>query len=290
MPNQEKLKRIEELTSERALLQDQKRRLEAEAEAIAEKRNKLNEALKNLRVEILETRKVRNNINLKVKELKEQKEEIKREKDRKIEELKILMREMEDLEKRKPNKNPQMLEREVKSLEWKIQTTPLSLQDEKKLIERVKQLETQLNIYRKIEQLAQKSLELKAEIKAMQARIKRYGEEISEKAKESQEFHEKMLEKINEAEKLKAEADHLHQLFLQYKEKIRPVQSEIDRISNEIRQLRVEILAEAEEERKKREEEFLADIERQAREKLRRGEKLTLEEFKLLMEKGIAQN
>ncbi|MCS7114851.1 MAG: hypothetical protein RMJ15_08115 [Nitrososphaerota archaeon] len=290
MANREKIQKIEELNRKLFSLREQKSKVEAEARELAEKRNKLNEAFKNLLAEIFETRKTRDQINMEIKELKKQREETRKDKAQKIEELKVLRQEIMELEKKRPNKSLQKLKGEIEGLEWEIQTTPLSLQDEKKLVERVKQLEIQLNVCRKIEQLAQKSLELKAEIKAMQARIKFYSEEISEKARKSQEFHEKMLEKIKEAEKLKVEADNLHMLFLQAKERIKPFQSEIEKVSGEITQLRMEILAEEKKARKKVEEELLANMEKQAREKLKRGEKLTWEEFKVLAEKGTTQN
>ncbi|MEM3640649.1 MAG: hypothetical protein QXH37_01840 [Candidatus Bathyarchaeia archaeon] len=290
MSRQEKVQKIEELTRELSLLREQKSKVEAEARELTEKRNKLNEAFKSLRSEILELRKTRDQINLEVKELKKQKNEIKREQVQKIEEIKNLRQETGELTKKKPSRSLKKLQEEIESLEWKIQTTPLSLQEENKLVERVKQLEIQLGVCRKIEQLNQKSLELEAEAKALQARVKLYSEKISEKARKSQEFHEKMLEKIEEAKKLKMEADSLHQLFLQAREKAKPLRLEMEKISGEIKQLREEILAEEEKARKKNEEILLESIEKQAREKLKRGEKLTWEEFKILAEKGIAQD
>lgn len=290
MSRQEKVQKIEELTRELSLLREQKSKVEAEARELTEKRNKLNEAFKSLRSEILELRKTRDQINLEVKELKKQKNEIKREQVQKIEEIKNLRQETGELTKKKPSRSLKKLQEEIESLEWKIQTTPLSLQEENKLVERVKQLEIQLGVCRKIEQLNQKSLELEAEAKALGVRIKLCNEKISEKVRKSREFHEKMLEKIEEAKKLKIEVDNLHQLFLHAREKAKPLRSEMEKISGEIKQLKEEILAEEEKVRKESEEIILKNIEKQAREKLKRGEKLTWEEFKVLAEKGIAQN
>ncbi|MEM3054946.1 MAG: hypothetical protein QXM52_04495, partial [Candidatus Bathyarchaeia archaeon] len=135
-----------------------------------------------------------------------------------------------------------------------------------------------------------KKLELEAELKALEARAKLYHEKISEKAGKSQESHEKMLNKIEEAKKLKMEADNIHQLFLQAKEKAKPIQTEIMNLLGEIKRLKEEILAEEEKARKEREKSLLENIERQAKEKLKRGEKLTWEEFKAIAEKGIAQD
>ena len=290
MSKQEKPQKIDELTRKLAVLREQKLKVDAEAREFAEKRNRLNEAVKGLRVEILELRRTRDSINLEVKELKHQRDQIKEERIQKIGELKNLRKELEELKKKKPSKSLKTLQKEIESIEWKIQTTSLNLQDEKQLVERVKQLEIQLGIHKKIEQLNQRKLELEAELKALEARVKLCHEKISEKAGKSQEFHEKMLEKIEEAKKLKMEADNIHQLFLQAREKAKPLQAEIANILGEIRRLKEEILAEEEKARKEREESLLENIKRQAKEKLKRGEKLTWEEFKAIAEKGIAQD
>ena len=100
-----------------------------------------------------------------------------------------------------------------------------------------------------------------------------------------------MLEKIEDSKKLKEEADSLHKLFLQTREKIRPVQEEILEISAQIKAFREEAEVEEEKEKKKGEEALRERLEKQAREKLRRGEKLSWEEFQLLAEKeNVAQD
>lgn len=288
MSKKERTQKINELTSKLSILKEQKTKVEAEAKEFAEKRKRLNEEFKGLRAEILELRKSRDQMNMGVKELKQQIEAIKTERAQKIGELKKLRQQIGELMKKKPSKSFETLQKEVESLEWKIQTSSLNLQEEKVLVEKVKNLETQLSIHRKIEQLNQKKLELEAETKALQTRARIYREKIAEKVEKSQEFHKKMLEKIEEAKKIKAEADSLHQLFLQVKEKMKPLQSEIATIIGEIRRIKEENMAEEEKNKKEKEETLLDNIEKQAKEKLKRGEKLTWEEFKVLAEKGIA--
>ena len=285
-----KREKIYELTRKLTVLREQKAKVDTEAREFAEKRNRLNEEFKGLRAEILELRRTRDSINLEVKELKQQRDKLKEEKIQKIGELKNLRKELEELTRKKPSKSLKTLQKEIENIEWKIQTTSLNIQEEKQLVERVKQLEMQSNIHRKIEYLNQKKLELEAELKALEARAKLCREKISEKAGKSQESHEKMLKKIEEAKKLKMEADNIHQLFIQAKEKAKPIQTEIMNTLGEMKRLKEEILAEEEKARKEREENLLENIKRQAKEKLRRGEKLTWEEFKTIAEKGIAQD
>jgi uncharacterized coiled-coil DUF342 family protein len=288
LSKQEKTRRIEELNHRLSALKEEKRKLDAEAEELAEKRNSLNEEFKRLKAEVQKLKSSRDEINAEVKELKRQRIQLKTEVAQKIKELKNLQSEIEALTAEKPSRSFNALQKEVEAIEWKIQTTPLSLQEEKKLVERVEQLEDQISVYRKMEQLSQKKLELTAELKALEARAKLLRERIIEKAEKSQKIHEEMLKKAEEARKLKSEADSVHKLFLQTKEKAKPLLEEIKKILEEIRKLKEEVQAEEEEERRKSEENLLEKIAKQAMDKLKRGEKLSWEEFKILTEKGTA--
>ena len=285
---QEKLRKIEELNQKLAVLKEQRSNLFAEAKELAVKRDKLNDEFKRLRVEAQELKKARDEINTRVKELKQQRSQIKAEIAKKATELKSLQSEIKVLMAKKPPKSSGVLQKEVEAIEWKIQTTPLTLQEEKQLVEKVKQLEAQLNVHGRIEQLSRKKLELTTELKALEARAKSLHEKIINEAEKSQQTHKEMIKKLEEAKKLKTEADSLHKLFLQTKEKLKPVKEEIEKILEEIKRLREDMVAEAEKERKKGEENLLENVAKNALEKLKRGEKLTWEEFKILTEKGLA--
>lgn len=291
MSNLQRTQKIEELTQKLSELKTQREKLDAEIRDLAEKRNKLNEQFKNSRIEILEIKNKRDKLNETVKELKQLREKAKADLHLKIEEIKKLKGEIKALAEKKPSKGFQILREEIASIEWKIQTTSLDLKDERELVEHVKQLETQLNIHKKLDQLKQKFLESKIEAKALEANIQHFHKELTENAQKSQQIHLQMLEKIEESKRLKMKADSLHALFLQAKGKTNPVQKELLEISNQIKMLREEIRKEEVKERKKNESAVREELEKKAMEKLKRGEKLTWEEFQLLAEKGmIAQD
>ena len=288
MSRKDKTKRIEELNHRLSALKEQKRKLDAEVEELAEKRNHLNEEFKRLKAEVQKLKSSRDEINTEVKELKGQRIQLKTEIAQKTNELRNLKSKIEALTAKKTSRSLNALQKEFEAIEWRIQTTPLSLKEEKKLVERVKQLEDQISVYRKMEQLSQKKLELTAELKALEARAKLLQERIIEKAEKSQKIHKEMLKKAEEARKLKKEADSVHKLFLQAKEKVKNLLEEIKKILEEIKRLEGEVRAEEEEERRKSEENLLEKIAKQAMDKLKRGEKLSWEEFKILTEKGTA--
>jgi uncharacterized coiled-coil DUF342 family protein len=279
--------KIGELAQKLSVLKNQKDKLNAEADERAEKRDKLNKQFKNLRAEVLELKNERNKLNEEVKELKRQRDEAKTEFYAKIEEMKKLNQQIKALIKKKPSRSFQTLQGEFERIEWQIQTTSLSLKEEKELVEQVKHLETQINIYKKIMQLNQERTQQKAELNALKTKGKLFHEKLTETAQKSQQIHEKMMEKIDNSKKIKEEADSLHRLFLQTREKVRPIQKEILEISNQIEELKEGTQKEEEKEKKKSEKALREKLEKQAREKLKRGEKLTWEEFQLLAGKGM---
>ena len=286
MSDQQKVQKIEELSQRLSGLKEQRNKLNAEAREWAEKRNKLNEQFKSLRVEAFELKNERDKLNETVKELKQQRDLARAEFRGKIEEIRKINQEIKAVAKKRPSRSVQDLQKEFDSVEWKIQTSSLSLKEEKELVEQVKQLEAQLNVYRRLDHLNQKIIELKGELEVLETKSRLFHEKLTETAPKSQQIHEKMLEKIDSSKKLKTEADSLHEQFLQTREKAKPFQEEILEISNQIGRLKEEIQREEDKEKKKTEEALLEKLEKQAREKLRRGEKLTWEEFQLLAEKG----
>jgi uncharacterized coiled-coil DUF342 family protein len=286
LPTQEKTRLIEELTQKLAPLTEQKDALDGAADRLAEKRNRLNEELRNLRAEIQELRGERDQANEKVKELKQQRNTATLRIREKIEEIKKLSAERHDFSKRIPSRSHRALEEEVERIDWKIQTSSLTLQEEKDLVGKVKVLETQVDVYRKVEQLERKIDALRNEVKNLKAERERCHEALTAHSQESQEIHAKMLAKIEESRKTKMEADGAHKRFLEAREKAKPLREEIATISCKIRQLETEVREEHEKERKKSESLLRQTLEKRAMEKLRRGEKLSWEEFRLVAEKG----
>jgi len=284
-----KIRRIEELNSQLLILREKKEKANAELRRLAEKREKLNEKFRVLRSQVIELKNERDRINLEIKELKMQEGKMKNELAEKIEKIKLVREELRKWIDKTPANSPEKLGREIENLEWKIQTTPLDLQEEKKLVERIKKLENQLEVHVKIEQLKQKNLGLMAEIKALKTRMKLCRDKILEKVEQSRFYHQKFLEKSNEAREIKKEVDLSHQSFVNVKTELNGIRMEIAKILNEIKRLKEEITMDDEINRRKNEELLLKNLEAQALKKLERGEKLTWEEFKIIMERKSAQ-
>ena len=277
--------RVEEQQKCLTSLKDEKDRFATEAEEATKKRDKLNGKFQTIRAEISGLKVKRDELNQKVQELKQKRAETKAKISEKVEQLKKLRQGAKTLEKKKPRRSQQDLQKEFADTEWKIQTSSLNLQEEKELVERVRRAEVQLNIYRKLEESDKKELELRIEVKALDVEGKTCHERLTQIAQSSQETHEKMLHKIEESRRIKAEADSYHQEFIRVLEKIKAIRQKIDAIAGQVRQIKAEMHEKEVKEKKLNEDSLRSKLGQQAAEKLKRGEKLTWEEFQLLSEK-----
>jgi uncharacterized coiled-coil DUF342 family protein len=282
LTEQQKTKEISMITQQLAALKEQINTARTETNVHIEKRDKLNEQFKKLRQEIHELKTERNNLNVEVKTLKQQRDEARSGIKTIIEEVKTHKQEITELKKKTPKTSHRELQKQLEDIEWKIQTTPLAMQEEKRLIENVKQLETQLSVYRKIDKHIKKITELRKELEMLETTADTAHRELTETAKKSQETHTKMIAKISEAESIKNEADNLHAAYVQARERSKPLHEEFKRLAEKKKKLQDALRKEDEKQKKNAEKALKEKLESQARDKLRRGEKISFDEFKLL--------
>ena len=282
MTAQDEISELERISRQLSALREQVNNANADTKGQVEKRDKLNEKFKKLRQEIREFKNERDNLNEKVKTLKQQRDEARDKIKARIEEIKSHNQKIAELKKKTPRESRRVMQKEFDDIEWKIQTTPLDMQEEKRLVERVKQLETQLSVYKKIDQHVKKISELRKELEPFEANADAAHQELTEIAERSQDIHSKMMAKIAESKVIKAEADSLHSAYIQAKEQVRPIREEIKKLTEQKRKLQA-TMREEDAKRKKTEEQALKEkLGSKAKDKLQRGEKLSWNEFQLL--------
>ncbi len=284
MTEQNKKSELERISRQLTSLREDINKANAITKGYAEKRDKLNAELRTLRQEIDELRNQRDNMNQKVKTLK-----LKRDKTRAsiktlIQEIHLHNQKISELKKKgkTTREKRQKLQKEFDDIEWKIQTTPLEMREENQLIERVKQLETQLSIYKKFDHHVKKISNLHKEIELSEATVEATHQELSEMAERSQDLHVKMTSKIAKSKMIKTEADSLHRAYIQEIEQVRTIRDEIRKLAEQQRKLQVAMREEEEEKKEKVEQALRKKLGSRAKDKLQRGEKLSWDEFKLL--------
>jgi uncharacterized coiled-coil DUF342 family protein len=282
LTEQEKTQELAALNEQLGTLREQMSRTNDEIHKHIEKRDNLNDQARTLRHEINELKEERDSLNANVKTLKQQRDNIRATIQPFIEEIKAHSQKIRELKEKRSGESRHQLQKQFDAIEWKIQTTSLDLQEEKRLIEQVRELETQLNVYKKMEQHSQRIRELKTELKVFQDKADAFHQELTANAHKSQELHAKMQAKFAELKKTVEEASNLHAAYLQAKEQAKPIHEEMAKLIEQKRTLQETIREENQKQKKNKEQDLKEKLGSQARDKLERGEKLNWQEFQLL--------
>ena len=273
---------LERINKQLCTLREQHDNAKADIRWWIEKRDKLNDKFKELHQEILELKNERDEANKKVKQLKQKRDDTRAKIKTCIDEIKAHNQAIADWKKKQPGESRRELQKEFDAIEWKIQTPPLDIQEDKRQINRVKQLETQLNVFKKIDQHVKKISELRKKIEQLKPKAGIAHKELTELAERSQNIHAKMIAKIAESKDIKAEADGFHKVYIQTKEQARSLLEEIKKVKEQRKKLQVCIREKEAKSKKRLERALKKKLGSQAKDKVQRGEKLSWNEFKLL--------
>ena len=128
----------------------------------------------------------------------------------------------------------------------------------------------------------------------IQTEIKTYHTSVTTLAQESQIHQEKMITSSKQARNIKEEADEIHAEIIAMSTSINAIRKDLDGLTGAVKKLSGELGQEIQAARKARKVEAKRIIERKmdakAKEilsKYEEGDKLTLDEFKVLMERGL---
>jgi uncharacterized coiled-coil DUF342 family protein len=286
-----------------AKLKEQLNNIEIASKKNIELRDQLNEQVKKSWLEIQAMKTERDSINEKVKLLKEQRDATRVKTGELVEKIKEVDTKIEGLRTKAPHANPKALKEELEALEWKIQTSTLDMQEEKRLVENVKKLEIKLSGFKKIDTQYKKIAELQNVRKPLQNQADALHDELTDLAKKSQDIHVNMMSKIEQTKINQADADKNHQAFIASKDQINQLLVEIAVLTGQMKGLQYNMreTSKAMYEKSKAErsrgrsrvnenrqqksavnKQVKEKLGSEAKEKLARGEKLSWGEFQLM--------
>jgi len=279
------LRKIDELEAQAMALKEHRDLLNEEAKKQAEKRDALNLEHKKLREEIAHYKSERDQANQKVSEFKKERLDLKTELDAKRQQYSQTQDRVKGLLS-KTSMSKGETERQIKALDWKIQTNSLSKAEEDSIINQIKLLEQQNLIQKEASSLKDKAVTSKAEFVALQIRNNDIKDKMAEHVAQGQEYHKKMLEKIKEAEETKDRADKAHQEFVRLREEADAEHEKYSEFIKQINAVNLEIRMLEENTRKRREDAVIDAQADTAYKKMKEKKKLTFEEFQALVKRG----
>jgi len=254
---------------------------------------KLNQQINQLLEKAEDNKKKRDELNKQVKELKSKRKELleKLQGNRKIlEELVEKEHTVDQAKIRKKRVIMGKLSKKIDDLEWNLQTSVLSPEEEKGMIQQLEKLSDQLNKVAEEVHITQKQTQLWREISSDQKKINQLFNQITDYAKESQIYHNLMNQHFHQVNLLRKQANEYHKQFLANKKSADQYHKEFLSTVTEKNELRGKLKDYQQKVRKEMQEKVRLNLEentKKAFEKYQNGENLTLEEFRLLVEKGM---
>ncbi len=276
---------IEKLSRQLAVLRKQRDSINEEAWSWASKRDGIHKRIKDLRLEAANIRERRDEINTKVRALKTQRDLTRTQKKEKIEEIKQHKEKHRILITTEPKRALGSLNKEIEEIEWTIQTTSLTLEEEKPLVKRANELHKEYDWYKRRADLRSRISELERSIKTMNEEAEIFHKQLTKLAFQSQQFHDRMIEILKKAKALKIQADEHHQNFVSNRSKSQVVHGECLELEAKIKTLKRSLKEITEKSRLEQQTEKRKRLKEEAVRKLKEGDKLTFEEFKLLVKK-----
>lgn len=249
--------------------------------------NSTNKEIEQYRKEAKDLRKNRDEINQKIKSIKKKKYEL-------IDKIKELKNKRNNLKnKDKANGNNYSLikkyEAETEYLERSIETDQLTIKEENRIIERITELGEKGKELLKYMEENDELFQIEKDIESIEIELDNIKENFDVLSKESQEYHEKMVtlykeidytndqRKIKEEELInnKVKADEYHELFIKMLNQ-----------KKRVRKPKKPYAYKKQMERKTIENEIIKKNLATAIEKQKKGERLSMFEARLLLEKG----
>lgn len=276
----------DELQEKANQLKESRNKLHQKSKFLAEERDTLNTMIRKIRNEINDHKKNRDDLNVRVKSSKDQRDEL----NEKCQDIKKQIRSLERQRSSSTGTNLSTLRKQLHTLETEQMTKPMSPQKEKKVIETISGLHSQI---KKQEELLNQDPHLKKaleEEKMMKGKAEKQHELVEQLAQRAQQEHETMISKINKLDNLirkvnevqdtivntKIKADDVHREFITHVDKIHEIERQLS--TSKVKQTK----------KKKRVED--TSIHKEANEiyeRFKRGEKLSTEDLMTLQKAGL---
>ncbi|MFW9853367.1 MAG: coiled-coil protein [Candidatus Thorarchaeota archaeon] len=281
-------KEIAQIEDNISQLTESKRTLEKETKKWLTERNRLNDLFQNLKQEIAVLKEKRDKINQEVLELKEKREELKKILYENRDVVDKIFNSLKELKIKIPH-GVHRLTKERDEIDWKIQTNSLSIQKENELLERIKEIETNLVEFDHSNKLKQDLHERKKEIESLKNQMDPLRNQQMELSKESDAIQDEITKLYDRAKKFREESNEAHKKYEECLKQLAQIRAEYITQIKKIKELRKKRQDLTESESLKKMESYKKKSEREALEKFKKDKKITLEEFKMIFGKEATQ-
>ncbi|MEM2128048.1 MAG: hypothetical protein QXS68_00815 [Candidatus Methanomethylicaceae archaeon] len=254
-------------------------------EELRGKKSEIIEKLKSLREAALNHKNMRDEKNKLIAEKKLLRDQLHKEKNELSQKIKDLISKKRDLLSSLREGESDLL-RQLKEIDWKYQTTPLSLDDERRLLQRRSELEKKLMVFKRAKDMDQEINSLRASSEELRVKADTVHKEIISLAEESKVHHESMIKALEDCKPLSSELEQIKAEIASIKGAIESFKKELFELESRYKQAReftmkqkIELLAEQTRQIINKR----SELAERASEKIKNGERLTFEEFAAML-------
>ena len=175
------------------------------------------------------------------------------------------------------------LKKEYEALEWKYQTEVFSPRVEKKIVAELDELERRMLVSKEVRQARKEFSKIRNELKKARDEANNFHELVVQHANESEKHHKELL-------KLYSSRDSAKEKLKELDNEINLVKSKLDEEYSKIKKENKQVKKELSDYKKKKDEKQRQKLRKravEALEKLKKGKKVTIEEFALIEEFGL---
>jgi len=176
---------------------------------------------------------------------------------------------------------------QLKEITWRYQTTTLSMDEDRKAVQEIAELEKKLRYFKKTKDLAQEVRKLRSRFNELKSKANAVHNEVLTLADESKKHHESLIQAheqgaamAKELDGIRAEMSELWEDIQRSKSQLSETRAHFDEAKTIAMQQKAEKLAEQAKLLMTRR----TELAERATEKLKKGERLTFEEYGALLE------
>ncbi len=279
-------RQLEAVEAQATALRDALRAADAAVEQWAASRDALNEKGRHLRDDIQRLKAQRDGVHNQIQALKADRDTLRLGRHDHRQQYRAVADQLRALPP-PPRRSADEVRHHIEQLDWEIQTQSLTPEQEAPLLTQIRALEREGVVHRDRSRVHEKLLGLRQAVAATEGRLVEVTEQIHALAAEAQEHHLQMVATTEAFQAVKAEADDAHRRFRESLADAKALRAAYAACLEQRREVTTQ-LRRVEAVRRQQAADAEAEVQRRtAAEKLRERKKLSFEEFKALVDKGL---
>ncbi len=255
---------------------------------LKQKRDDLNAKVKEIATQAREEKNKRDEVNKQISEYKSERDNLRSEKDKITNDISGLKAKRDEFNKISKGSVESLSRAYCEELD-KFLNADIPLNHEQNIFERLKELNGRIEAAKEADATHKKIIEIYQSCETVFSKNGNVGDSIKTLAEESQQHHLKMHELYKQVDELRKEADTYHAQIKETYKITSPIREKIEPLKAKTAQLRDELsvyLEKLNDIQLQKDEQKQNDHHTEAREKLEKSGKLSLQDLKVLMEKG----